>query len=42
MTPLFRLFEPGKFGKMELKNRLVIGSLGHGMTYATKDGKLTD
>src|SRR3989304_2083522 len=42
MTPLVKLFEPGKIGTMELKNRLVMGPLGHGMTYATKDGKLTD
>ena len=42
MTKLVKLFEPGKIGKMELKNRLVMGPLGHGMTYATKDGKLTD
>ncbi len=41
-SQLVKLFEPGKIGKMELKNRLVMGPLGHGMTYATKDGKLTD
>jgi len=32
MTPLLKLFEPGKIRKMELKNRLVMGPLGHGMT----------
>ena len=42
MTKLTRLFEPGKIGTMELKNRLVMGPLGHGMTYATKEGTLTD
>src|SRR3972149_5258023 len=42
MAKLNRLFEPGKIGKMELKNRLVMAPLGHGMTYATKDGSLTD
>ncbi len=42
MERLTRLFEPGRIGKMELKNRLVMGPLGHGMTYATKEGKLTE
>ena len=42
MEKLVKLFEPGKIGKMELKNRLVMAPLGHGMTFATKDGSLTD
>ena len=42
MKKLVKLFEPGRIGGMELKNRLVMGPLGHGMTYASKDGKLTD
>src|SRR3990172_1530741 len=42
MAKLTKLFEPGKIGKMELKNRLVMAPLGHGMTFATKDGSLTD
>jgi 2,4-dienoyl-CoA reductase-like NADH-dependent reductase (Old Yellow Enzyme family)/thioredoxin reductase len=42
MKMLTKLFEPGRIGRMELKNRLVMGPLGHGMTYASKDGKLTD
>ncbi len=42
MTQLVKLFEPGKIGTMELKNRIIMGPLGHGMTYATKEGKLTD
>src|SRR3972149_10387309 len=42
MAKLTRLFEPGKIGKLELNNRLVMAPLGHGMTFATKDGSLTD
>ncbi len=42
MGQLVRLFEPGRIGRMELENRLVMGPLGHGMTYATKEGTLTD
>jgi 2,4-dienoyl-CoA reductase-like NADH-dependent reductase (Old Yellow Enzyme family)/thioredoxin reductase len=43
MEKLVKLFEPGKIGKMELKNRIVAAPLGHGFTFGTKpDGYLTD
>ncbi len=42
MEKLTKLFEPGKIGKMEVMNRIVMAPLGHGMTFATKDGSLTD
>jgi 2,4-dienoyl-CoA reductase-like NADH-dependent reductase (Old Yellow Enzyme family)/thioredoxin reductase len=43
MNKLTRLFEPIKIGSMELKNRIVLAPLGHGMTYASKpEGYVTD
>jgi 2,4-dienoyl-CoA reductase-like NADH-dependent reductase (Old Yellow Enzyme family)/thioredoxin reductase len=40
---LVKLFERGKIGGMELKNRIIMAPLGHGMTYATKpEGFVTD
>lgn len=43
MEKLTKLFEPGKIGKMELKNRLVLAPLGYGMQWATKpNGYLTE
>ncbi|MEE8418496.1 MAG: FAD-dependent oxidoreductase [Dehalococcoidales bacterium] len=43
MKQLVKLFEPGKIGKMEVKNRIIFGPLGRGFTFATKPGGyLTD
>lgn len=43
MEKLVKLFEPGKIGGMEVKNRIIMAPLGHGMTYATKpEGYVTD
>ncbi len=42
MEKLVKLFEPGKMGKLEVKNRIVMAPLGHGFTLATKDGFMTD
>jgi len=43
MKKLVKLFEPGKIGKMEVKNRIILGPLGRGFTFATiPDGYLTD
>jgi len=42
MQKLVKLFEPGKMGKLEVKNRIVMAPLGHGFTLATKDGFITD
>jgi 2,4-dienoyl-CoA reductase-like NADH-dependent reductase (Old Yellow Enzyme family)/thioredoxin reductase len=42
MEKLVKLFEPGKIGTMEVKNRIVLAPLGHGFTFATKDGHLTE
>jgi 2,4-dienoyl-CoA reductase-like NADH-dependent reductase (Old Yellow Enzyme family)/thioredoxin reductase len=43
MEKLVKLFEPGKIGSMELKNRLIAAPLGYGFTFATKpDGFVTD
>ena len=43
MEGLTKLFEPGKINKMELRNRVIMAPLGHGMTYASKpDGLVTD
>jgi 2,4-dienoyl-CoA reductase-like NADH-dependent reductase (Old Yellow Enzyme family)/thioredoxin reductase len=43
MGKLVKLFEPIKISNMELKNRIVMGPLGHGMTFATKpEGYVTD
>lgn len=43
MEKLVKLFEPGKIGKMELKNRIIAAPLGYGFTFATKpNGFATD
>lgn len=42
MDKLLKLFEPGKIGKLEVKNRIVMAPLGRGLSFATKDGYLTD
>lgn len=43
MEKLVKLFEPGKIGAMEVKNRLVLAPIGYGFTFGTKpDGFLTD
>jgi 2,4-dienoyl-CoA reductase-like NADH-dependent reductase (Old Yellow Enzyme family)/thioredoxin reductase len=43
MDNLIKIFEPGKINKMELKNRVIMAPLGHGMTYASKpEGFVTD
>ena len=43
MKPLVKLFEPGKIGTLELKNRIIFGPLGRGFTFATRpEGFLTD
>ena len=41
MTPhLHKLFEPGRVGKMEIKNRIVLPAMG--TNYGTTDGFVTD
>ena len=43
MTNLAKLFTPGKFNKLEIKNRILFAPVGHGFTFGTKpDGFLTD
>ena len=43
MEKLVKLFEPGKIGKLEVKNRIIAAPLGYGFTFGTKpDGFLTD
>jgi 2,4-dienoyl-CoA reductase-like NADH-dependent reductase (Old Yellow Enzyme family)/thioredoxin reductase len=42
MEKLVKLFEPGKIGKLEVKNRIVMAPLGHGFAFGTKDGFMTD
>jgi 2,4-dienoyl-CoA reductase-like NADH-dependent reductase (Old Yellow Enzyme family)/thioredoxin reductase len=43
MEKLIKLFEPGKIGKLEIKNRIALGPLGYGFHFGTKpDGYLTD
>jgi len=42
MKKLVKLFEPGRMGKLEVKNRIVMAPLGHGFTLATKEGFITD
>ena len=42
MEKLVKLFEPGKIGKLEVKNRLVMAPLGHGFAFGTPDGFMTD
>ena len=40
MTQLTKLFEPGKIGRMEVKNRIVMAPMG---THASdRDGYVTD
>ena len=42
MEKLVKLFEPGKIGKLEVKNRITMAPLGHGFAFGTKDGFMTD
>ena len=43
MAKPVKLFEPGKIGKMEVKNRIVMGPLGQGFLFASRPGGyLTD
>jgi 2,4-dienoyl-CoA reductase-like NADH-dependent reductase (Old Yellow Enzyme family)/thioredoxin reductase len=42
LMELVKLFEPGRMGKLEVKNRIVMAPLGHGFTFGTKDGFMTD
>src|SRR3972149_9797572 len=43
MQALVKLFEPGRIGTMEVKNRIILAPLGNGFLFATKpDGYLTD
>jgi 2,4-dienoyl-CoA reductase-like NADH-dependent reductase (Old Yellow Enzyme family)/thioredoxin reductase len=43
MGKLIKLFEPGKIGNMEVKNRIALAPIGYGFTFGTKpDGFLTD
>ena len=39
MKKIVKLFEPGKIGTMEIKNRIIFGPLGRGFTFATKPGR---
>ena len=43
MEKLIRLFEPGKIGKLEIKNRIISAPLGMGFNFGTKpNGFVTD
>src|SRR3970282_1963284 len=43
MRTLAKLFEPGRIGTMEVKNRIILAPLGNGFLFATKPGGyLTD
>ena len=43
MEKLVKLFEPGKIGSLELRNRIIAAPLGYGFTFATKpNGFVTD
>src|SRR3972149_1885770 len=43
MQTLAKLFEPGRIGTMEVKNRIILAPLGNGFLFATKPGGyLTD
>jgi 2,4-dienoyl-CoA reductase-like NADH-dependent reductase (Old Yellow Enzyme family)/thioredoxin reductase len=43
MEKLEKLFEPGRIGTLELKNRIIMAPLGNGFLFATKpDGYMTD
>ncbi|MFC1920448.1 FAD-dependent oxidoreductase [Chloroflexota bacterium] len=42
MEKLDMLFSPGKIGKLEVKNRIVMAPLGRGFAFGTKDGFMTD
>lgn len=43
MEKLVKLFEPGKIGSLELRNRILAAPLGYGFTFATKpNGFVTD
>src|SRR5512141_673124 len=36
MEQLVKLFEPGKIGSLELRNKIIAAPLGYGFTFATK------
>src|SRR3972149_4806407 len=38
MQTLAKLFEPGRIGTMEVKNRIILAPLGNGFLFATKPG----
>ena len=43
MKKLTKLFEPGKIGKLEIKNRILAAPLGMGFNFGTKpEGFVTD
>jgi hypothetical protein len=43
MEKLEKLFEPGKIGSLEIKNRIIAAPLGLGFNFGTKpDGFVTD
>jgi 2,4-dienoyl-CoA reductase-like NADH-dependent reductase (Old Yellow Enzyme family)/thioredoxin reductase len=43
MEKLVKIFEPGKIGKLEIKNRIIAAPLGMGFNFGTKpDGFITD
>ena len=43
MKKITKLFEPGKIGKLEIKNRIIAAPLGMGFNFGTKpDGFVTD
>jgi 2,4-dienoyl-CoA reductase-like NADH-dependent reductase (Old Yellow Enzyme family)/thioredoxin reductase len=43
MEKLIKLFEPGKIGKLEIKNRIIAAPLGMGFNFGTKpEGFVTD
>ena len=43
MEKLTKLFEPGKIGKLEIKNRIIAAPLGMGFNFGTKpEGFVTD
>ncbi len=42
MEKLEMLFSPGKIGKLEVKNRIMMAPLGRGFAFGTPDGFMTD